>query len=137
MTTTMNATESLERIQASAEAIRNADTHRFPDAASVGDTFRQGDLYITRLDAVPAGAVAMKYEAQLAPGNTQGSRHILDRTVKMYRLKNATVLDGPVIEVGDTCTVTHPEHGHVVLPAGIYGVTYQRQFADELRRVAD
>lgn len=29
------------------------------------------------------------------------------------------------------------EHGHLTLPPGIYQVTYQRQFDDEIRRVKD
>jgi hypothetical protein len=97
-------------------------------------------LYIERLECVPARCVPdRKPSAQLAPGTTQGSRHVLDSLdgVSVYRLAENTVLQGPVLLVTTERTVTHPEHGNVVLPPGIYSITYQRQFAEELRRVAD
>lgn len=136
----ITAEKSFASVQSTAETIRNNEPQRFPEAASHGDTFRQGDLYIELLSAVPAGAIQeKKSSAQLAPGTTQGSRHILDslKGVKMYRLGSPTVLDGPILDLSKERTITHPEHGHVVLPAGVYGVTYQRAFADELRRAAD
>lgn len=138
----LTAEKSLASVQSTAETIRSDQTQRFPEAASPGDTWRQGDVYIELLERVPAGAMAMKAKgrsAQLAPGTTQGSRHILDSLVgvTMYRLPEATVLDGPVIVTDRERTIEHPEHGNVVLPPGVYGITYQREFAEELRRVAD
>jgi hypothetical protein len=140
MTKTLTAEKSLGLVQSSAEAIRNDQPQNFPAAASPGDTWRQGDLYIELLAEVPAGAVPIaKPSKQLAPGETQGSRHILDSLagVTMYRLAEPTVLDGPIVVLEKTRTLTHPEHGDVVLPPGTYGVTYQREYAEELRRVAD
>jgi hypothetical protein len=134
------ATKSFNAVKKSAEAIRNDSTQRFPEAASVGDTWRQGDLYIEKLDRVPANAKhEKKPQAQLAPGTTQGSRHVLDSMhgVTMHRLASPTVLDGPILDLATERTITHPEHGDLVLPPGVYGVTYQRAFADELRRQAD
>jgi hypothetical protein len=55
----------------------------------------------------------------------------------MFRLLDATVLDGPILKSANPIEVDHPEHGNVKLPAGVYGIVYQRQYADELRRVAD
>jgi hypothetical protein len=138
--TVLTAEESLLKVQTTSEQIRNDETQRFPIAASVGDTARQGDLYIELLAAVPKGAnVIVNPSPQLAPGTTQGSRHILDSLegVSMYTLDMPSVLDGPILALAIERTVTHPEHGDVVLPAGVYGVTYQKQHADELRRVAD
>ncbi len=136
----MKTMQSLEKIRSSVEQIKNNETQRFPSAASHGDAFRQGDLYITCLNEVPEGAKLKPtdYNAQLAPGDTQGSRHCLSHSnVKMYTLAAPTALEGPVLEVTEEVTVTHPEHGHVVLPEGIYGITYQRSYAEELRRVQD
>lgn len=136
----MTATQSLDRIQTQAEKIKSDDTQRFPDAASVGDTFRQGDIYIELLAAVPSSARPMsRPDAQLAPGTTRGSRHILDSLdgVEMFSDPGADALTGPIIRTSRERTVTHPEHGDVILPPGCYGITYQRQHADELRRVAD
>ena len=90
-------------------------------------------------DNVPSGFKPTKPATQLAPGTTKGSRHILDSVdgVAFYADPQADVLTGPVIETECERTVTHPEHGDVVLPAGVYAITYQRAYADELRRVAD
>lgn len=137
---TLTPEQALQCVQTTAEAIRNDEPQRFPDAASVGDVFRQGDIYIELLAGVPDGCKQMKKpNSQLAPGTTQGSRHVLDslRFVKMFTRSKATVLDGPVLLIERERTITHPEHGWLILPKGVYGVTYQRQFADELRRVAD
>jgi hypothetical protein len=137
---TMTATKALNAVRKSAEQIRNDSLQRFPEAASTGDTWRQGDIYIEKLDAVPKGAVReSKPKSQLAPGTTQGSRHILDslQGVTMYRLASPTVLDGPILDLATERVITHPEHGDVALPPGVYGITYQRAWADELRRQQD
>lgn len=136
------AVSVLEKIQRAGKAVSQkvgVTVHRFPEAASVGDYWRQGDIYLTRLKSVPHGAKPCKTLAQLAPGTTRGSRHCLSDTesVEMFTLQTATALDGPVVKVVREVTVEHPEHSHVVLPPGVYHVTYQRAYADELRRVAD
>ncbi len=139
-TKTRNAKQSFESVKASAEKIQNDATQRFPEAASAGDTFRQGDIYIEKLESVPSNCrSAVKPHAQLSPGTTKGSRHILDSLegVQMHVLEDATVLDGPVLLTTTERIVTHPEHGNVILPPGCYGITYQRAWADELRRVED
>lgn len=136
----LTAEKSLGRVQSSAESIRNDEPQRFSEAASAGDVARQGDVYLEKLVGVPSGCtVEEKPSAQLAPGTTQGSRHIIDSLegVTVYRLANPTPLDGPILDLSTERTITHPEHGDVVLPPGVYGVTYQRAFADELRRAAD
>lgn len=134
----MKTMQSLEKIRSTVERIKNSDTQTFPSAASHGDTFRQGDLYLTYLSKMPENVQPRKFDAQLAPGNTQGSRHILSHyRVEMYSLVGGSALDGPILKVSDEVTVTHPEHGHVILPAGIYAVTYQLDHAEELRRVQD
>jgi hypothetical protein len=139
---TMTAEKALTKIQNQAERIKSDETQRFPEAASVGDTHRQGDVYITLLAAVPDVAKReTKPAAQLAPGTTQGSRHILDSMdgVAMYRLPNPGMLDGPIVECRKERTITHPEHGDVILPPGVYQISYQRDLdaEDRERRVLD
>lgn len=134
------ATEVFQKIRQSAEAISNCDTQRFPEAASVGDYWRQGDLYITLLNEVPINVeLKTKFSLQLAGGTTQGSRHILDSAdgIKYYLVKNADALQGPILVLSKERTITHPEHGDVILPCGTYEITYQRAFAEELKRVLD
>jgi hypothetical protein len=142
MTATMTVDKAIKQIQSQAESIKNDAPQTFPEAASPGDTFRQGDIYITLLDRVPDGAVKIMHPLkQLAPGTTQGSRHCLDSMagVKMFRLAAPTQLDGPVIVTTKPRTITHPEHGDVALPAGCYGIRYQRDLDAEERerRVQD
>ena len=106
----------------------------------VGRKFaRQGDLYFTKLAAVPQGVHPwLLPHGQLAPGSSQGSRHCVDlTTVRLWLLPQPTALDGPVIEAPAGVRITHPEHGHHQFPPGVYQVTFQRAYAEELRRVID
>lgn len=100
---------------------------------------QQGDVYFTRLAQVPKHAHRwLMNDGQLVPGHTQGSRHCVNPTeVRLWSLPQATVLQGPIIEAPGAFTVTHPEHGHLTFPSGVYAVTYQREYAQELRRIAD
>jgi hypothetical protein len=141
----MNMAKTLESLNRDAESIRNTSPQSV-QTMEVGDEWRQGDCRIIRLsDSFCREHGGMLQEVkrpdeQLAPGNTQGSRHCLARMegVKFYRLKDATPLDGPVIETPVENSVTHPEHGHVInMPAGCYAFPGQRAFADELRRAED
>lgn len=125
-------------IKKHAESIKNDETHRLGELAP-GDGWAQGDLLIVSLAEVPTDYRPCAVERQLAPGTSQGSRHCLVSLdgVEMFRLEGGTPLDGPVFRSINGCEVDHPEHGNIVLRAGTYGVIYQRQYADELRRVAD
>jgi len=126
-------------LQKHAESIRNDATHDLRGGMEIGDAWAQGDLLIRRIAAVPPDAQACPAEAQLVPGITQGARHCLAELegITMYRLAKATPLQGPIFTVADEVTVEHPEHGHVILGAGVYAIEYQRAFADELRRRND
>jgi hypothetical protein len=131
----MEAVQVFNEITASVEAIKNDDCQQFPEAANVGDYWRQGDIYIVKLEDSFTKAGKPTNERQLAPGNTQGSRHIVEGEAKVFE-RDGDALTGPVV-VSRGCTVTHPEHGDVKLPAGVYGITYQRAYAEELKRVLD
>lgn len=134
--------ENVRSVSETAERIKSDAKQRFPEAASVSDFVRQGDIYITLLAGVPGGAVRVENpSAQLAPGTTQGSRHCLSslKSTTVYRLKSPTPYDGPILEVKRQVTITHPEHGDWVLPPGCYGISYQRTEDSEgrIRRVQD
>lgn len=136
---TMTAERAVASVQSQAEKIKS-DAPQRVETMSHGDTWRQGDLYITSIPGVPKGAVKMKApRLQLAQGETQGSRHILAsaKGVTMYDPPDRTALDGPIMELAGRTTVEHPEHGDVSLPPGCYAVTYQRAFGDELRAQRD
>jgi len=109
---------------------------------SAGDCWRQGDLQIRFLgEQKPKESLSeVERPSQLAPGTTKGSRHILlaDDSIKAYELGNPSPLEGPVLHCPDGLTVEHPEHGNITMKEpGWYAVTYQRAFAEELKRQAD
>lgn len=132
-----------------AEAIVNDDPklHSMFDPPSVA---HQGDLIIVALKSLPASAKPRE-NRQLADGNTQGSRHVLERG----ELFDADVLEvsqlikdacgqsvdakyiGPVFVAPSEPTendLTHPEHGNQGFPAGsICAVVYQRNLDAEQR----
>jgi hypothetical protein len=77
------AVRQLREAQAVVEKIKNDAPQHFPEAASVGDAVRQGDIYIQRIEDVTSApmlysrALQPVFPMQLADGNTKGSRHCL------------------------------------------------------------
>jgi hypothetical protein len=136
----MNATEIIAQITKQAES-HKPDVRRVASMA-VGEVARQGDVYLTRVDASHKRGKAIS-DRQLAPGTTKGSRHILATPeAKLYAPAEPGPLTGPVVDSPTRRVyVEHPEHGHLDLPLGCYQTTYQRDYAkeraDEVRRVAD
>lgn len=64
------------------EQIKNDQPQQFPEAASVGDAVRQGDIYIQLIPDVDKAPMLYElarpsFPMQLAEGNTKGSRHCL------------------------------------------------------------
>ncbi len=137
----MKVLDVVKRIETEAKKRAKPDAVKFGSMA-IHDYHWQGDVRIMRI-APPAKKDIRQIakRSQIAPGTTQGSRHCISSEslggVTMHELVNATALDGPVLECSDRVEITHPEHGHVSVPAGWYQIGYQRQHADELRRVAD
>ena len=144
MTKTVN--RDVANLKRSAEKINAGETERIA-TASPGDVVRQGDLYLVCLaDAPKEGKIIQ--DRQLAPGTTQGSRHVVEGDC-VIRTKNTNAIQqlhpstpkeliGPSIECISDCPVTHPQHGDKILPGGTsWGVVYQRAFADEIRRIQD
>lgn len=125
------------------EAKRKAKPNAvFHATMNIGDYHRQGDVYIQRIAKPKRDALKeVTVRVQIAVGTSQGSRHCITdatlRHLRMYEKPGATALDGPIIEAFKPVEIGHPEHGHVTIPAGWYGITYQRQLAEELKRVAD
>jgi hypothetical protein len=130
---------NLAELRESTKDHESAKTERI-GSPSLGDVVRQGDLYLVCLDKLPGGTATQ--ERQLAPGNTQGSRHILSgncEIVKDVIFNNmGAVLVGPAFKCKGDVEVTHPEHGNKILPDGtVWQVTYQLAHSDELKRVQD
>ena len=105
----------------------------------LGSIHWQGDVGILRISKVPEGARKINNEAQLAPGTSRGSRHLIHEACvfTMYR-DGSEVTDGPVVDASTKLQVVHPDHGTVVMPPGIYKIVYQRQLSgDRIERVLD
>ena len=108
------------------------------------DEWRQGDVRVIRLpddfDIEEHCILLKEIPIQLAPGNTLGSRHCLDSIegVTAYKLIAANNIDGPVLQLSETRSVIHPEHGNCKdLPVGKYAFPGQRVQAEEIRRTRD
>lgn len=142
----------IEEVRESAETMHAAKPEVI-STASVGDVVRQGDLYFVCLESEPSGSPTK--ERQLAPGTTQGSRHvakgkcrvltpkrraevvaIINRVVKGANVQEELV--GPVIRCIEAVTIEHPEHGWRTLPADtLWATVFQRAYGEEVRRVQD
>lgn len=138
MTKTMS--ECLIEMNSNLEKIDVSKPDRI-GSPSLGDVVRQGDLYLVCIQELPKGKPTNN--RQLAPGNTQGSRHILEGRCKIVECDkpHARIHDslcGPAFHCEGEVTVAHPEHGHKILPEDTtWRVIYQQAYADEVRRVQD
>jgi hypothetical protein len=144
MSAVMTAEVAYSQVKEVAATVAD-DTAKTVNYTGPGCRVRQGDifLYFFESDKLPGNLPVLEptnIELQLAPGNTQGSRHVLDSPsgIEMFKVRGADALTGPVFKTTEQRTVTHPEHGDVVIPAGLtVFVRYERAFAAELRAVRD
>jgi hypothetical protein len=132
--------KNLQDLRKSVESLDAAKTETI-GSPSIGDVVRQGDLYLVNIESLPAGKKLE--DRQLAEGNTQGSRHIVQGDVTLVSPDTAhpgidRVLCGPAFYCNEAAEVTHPEHGNKILPKDTtWRVTFQRAHAEEMRRVQD
>jgi hypothetical protein len=97
--------------------------------------WRQGDVYIAQVEKIPENAVRLA-DCVLAEGEATGHRHQVRETDRAYVVQVGgerflCVHAGPV-------SVTHDEHGTVVLPNGTYRFWQQREYTPRgIVRVTD
>jgi hypothetical protein len=106
---------------------------------SVGTLWRQGDVLIQRVEAIPPSARKLKRPV-LASGDSTGQRHQIKdrRTARLLSVGEGRATQLFLEVIADEASVVHPEHGTIALPQGMYRVWRQREFADrEIRFVAD
>lgn len=194
---TLAVSTAVMNVEKAVEKVINDGDQFFPEAATVGDAVRQGDVYIQLIDNLTAPPVFYtqlknpEFPLQLAPGNTKGSRHMLEHSegvevwtcnatkfdvdnfddfesfdaarqkfmkqLEQYSMKCSgedektanvwqsesrkiadsvsavLVLCGPIFVLKNSATVSHPEHGNWILPAGTYRVTFQRTIDQTMR----
>lgn len=142
----LNAVAVLEQIHAHgievAKSIANVIVITPEMIATKGAWFAQGDLNFTPLLEVPSIAVTATSVSQLAPGTSRGSRHCIRVAdlpyVDFWQLPNPGPLEGLILRFNAPTTIEHPEHKHHLYPVGaILAVTFQRAYAEELRRSQD
>lgn len=121
-----------------------------------GDVTHQGDVIVVAIRALPPSATP-RANRQVTAGDTQGSRHIVDRgdvydcdldevaeaVFKAAGVKVDNAYIGPVFVSPDQPTaddLSHPEHGNQGFPPGaVCAVLFQRNLDAEEReaRVED
>ena len=154
------AIEVLEDIRAAAEAVQSDETQAV-GTMSPGDMIRQGDVMIVCLTGTKVKLGNGITDRQLAPGTSQGSRHVLEGGCEIFAAadKSALIrqihkiapatkallspdrdepLIGPIVRTKGECEITHPEHGNWRVPGGeTLAIVYQRAFSDQVRRQED
>lgn len=102
--------------------------------------FRQGDVLIERVDAIPESAkktIVARDNGRviLAYGEVTGHAHaITEEHVTMVEVDEAI----RYLDVQMEAFLRHEEHAPIALPPGIYKVTRQREYSPEaIRNVAD
>lgn len=104
----------------------------------IAKQYRQGDVLITPIGAIPASAkqVSTKKRVVLAEGEATGHQHAID-----YSAKKMTVfLDGEqmYLRVLEPVVLMHQEHAAATIEPGEYLVRRQVEvWLDEVRQVAD
>ncbi len=94
--------------------------------------WRQGDIFIAAVAAIPAGAKTQPHGV-LAEGEVTGHSHRIQGldTARLYAHAGALFLD----VLAETATVVHDEHGPITLARGTYRVWRQREYSPEAIRV--
>jgi hypothetical protein len=105
--------------------------------------YRQGDVFIERIDKLPAKLTAharVGGRVVLAHGVVTGHDHALaGKNVKAYVAAKDAKEGELFLEIsGKSAALTHDEHSTITLPAGTYKVSRQREYSpEEIRRVQD
>jgi hypothetical protein len=85
-TDTINVLTAVTAVESAVEKVINDADQNFPEAANIGDAVRQGDLYIQMIEPLTSPPPFYTkltnpvFPIQLAPGNTKGSRHLLEES---------------------------------------------------------
>lgn len=107
-----------------------------------GQMFRQGDVLLRRVDAIPAGVRPEKTDngrVVLAYGEVTGHAHAIACTeAKSFSMTDAAGAVRRFLDVASGATLKHEEHSALPLPSGVYEIVQQREyFPDAIRNVAD
>ena len=99
--------------------------------------YRQGDVLFRRVDFIPRQGSVKRENGVIAYGEATGHTHAVADLAAAEVLKCGK---GIYLHVGENgVSIQHQEHRPIVLPAGDYQVTIQREYAPQEipRRVVD
>jgi hypothetical protein len=98
--------------------------------------FRQGDVLIRRIKAMPVQIGKQRKSGILAEGEVTGHTHKLDNLTTAELWEHA---DGLYLRVGEEgVRIVHDEHASIALPRGDYEIDIQREYSPAaIRNVAD
>lgn len=148
METNLTMKDAVNKVEVAPADLDKRVTRRI----EIGSAAQQGDVYLHRLsDNWKRGKSlgrAKRGGVQIAVGQNIGARHMAKGTLEVFEgvalppgVQAPSDVDpremlGPVIVADSPWSLTHPEHAHHQLPAGVYGVTYQVDMRT-MRRVVD
>lgn len=96
------------------------------------EKYRHGDVLLVRIGRIPENAVGV--ENVLAYGESTGHKHVVSgKAVQVMEYEGKKF-----VQVEETATLTHEEHGVIALPKGSYAVVRQVEYTPQgLRQVQD
>lgn len=103
---------------------------------------RHGDINLHKIDIDVNGLEEIKHQGSfvIAEGETTGHKHVItipDITkMKLYKDSKG----GIICVLKEDATIVHPEHKELVIPAGTYRESREREvdlFSGKVRRVID
>jgi hypothetical protein len=98
--------------------------------------YRQGDVLIKRIKAVPQNTAKVRESGILAFGEVTGHCHKVDNLEQAEVLEVGNDLYLRVSDEG--VRIVHDEHAPICLPKGDYAVVIQQEYTpQEIRNVAD
>lgn len=93
--------------------------------------WRQGDVLISAIDAIPRGAIRRR-DCVLAEGEITGHSHRIDQPGAAELFEHQGRLYLRVL--ASMAKVVHQEHGPIELRQGFYAVWQQREYSPESPR---
>lgn len=101
--------------------------------------FRQGDVLLQEVSALPEGAKELHGDVVLAYGEVTGHSHqIVLPPKERHKVRYWDVNAERFLQVIERVALTHEEHGEIVLDKGIYKQGFQcEDSGTEIKRVVD
>lgn len=101
--------------------------------------YRQGDVFIERISALPDAVVAKPRDrgrVVLAYGEVTGHAHAIDASLaELFEARDGVLY---LRVTGGDAALKHEEHATIDVAPGVYRVVHQREYSpSENRRVAD